>query len=64
MDINIIQLVVIVVLAGLAWWVNEQLNPVPVLKNVVSVVIVVVAILLVLQSLGFVSGSSHIRISG
>ena len=62
MDINIIQLVVIVVIAGLCWWVNEKLNNVPMLKTVIQVVIVVVAILLVLQSLGIMHGSSTMHI--
>lgn len=52
MDINVMQIIVIIVLAGLAYWVNEKLNTVPVLKTVVQVVIVVVAVLLLLQSLG------------
>ena len=61
MDINVISIVVICILAGLAIWVNDQLNNVPVLKKVVMVVIVVVAVILLLQSLG-VMGSMHSHI--
>ena len=61
MDINIIQLIVIIILCGLAWWANDMLNKVPVLKTVISVIIVVVGVVLVLQSLG-VMGSGHISI--
>jgi len=52
MSINIVAILVIIVLASLAYWVNEQINNVPVLKTVVRVVIVVGAVLLLLQSLG------------
>jgi hypothetical protein len=62
MDINIIQLIVICVIAGLCWWANETLNSVPILKKVVQVIIMVAAVLLVLQSLG-VMGSSSMHIT-
>ena len=63
MNINVIQIVVICVLGGLAYWVNEQLNTVPVLKTVVRVVIVVICVLLLLQSLGVVGGlNTHVRV--
>lgn len=61
MDIDIIRILVICVVAGLCWWANNKLNTVPVLRKVVQVIIVVVAVLLVLQSLGVMS-STHIRI--
>lgn len=57
MEINIIAIFVICILAGLAWYVNDNLNNVPILKKVIQVVIVVVAVLLLLQSLGLISGS-------
>jgi len=60
MNINIIAIVLIVIFAGLAWWVNETLNNIPVLKKIVSVIIVVVAVLLLIQSLGLIGG--HVRI--
>ena len=63
MDINIIQIVVIIILAGLAYWANGQLNKVPVLVNVVNVIIVLVAVLLLLQSLGIGTGSGHYHIN-
>ena len=63
MDINVMQLIVIIVLCGLAWWANNQLNNIPVLKNVVNVLIVVVGVLLVLRSLGVMdSNSMHVRV--
>jgi hypothetical protein len=62
MDINLIQIIVIIILAGLAWWANEMLNKIPVLKTVVSVIIVVVAVLCLLDSLGIYHSSSHIAI--
>ena len=64
MEINLIQLIVIIVLASLAWWANGKLNTVPVLKNVIDVLIVVVAILLVLQSLGIMGHmDTHYRVN-
>lgn len=59
MEINLIQLVLIIVIAGLCYWANEKLNTVPVLKTVVQVVIVVVAIILLLQSLGIMHHGSN-----
>jgi predicted PurR-regulated permease PerM len=61
MDVNILQLVVICAIAWLCWWVNDMLNKVPILNTVIKVIIVVVAVLLVLQSLGLVSGG-HISV--
>ena len=64
MDINIFQIIVIVILAGLAYWANGKLNTVPVLKTVLDVVIVVVAILLLLQSLGLMGHmDTHYRVN-
>lgn len=64
MEINVIQIIVICVLAGLCWWVNEMLNTVPVLKKVVAVLIVVVAVLLLLQSLGIMGSlNTHVRVN-
>jgi hypothetical protein len=61
MNIDIIQIIVIIVVVGLCYWANDQLNKVPVLINVVRVLIVVIAVLLLLQSLG-VMGSSHFHV--
>lgn len=55
------QIILIIVLAGLAIWVNDMLNTVPKLKQIVTVLIVVVAVLLLLQSLGVMN--SHVRIN-
>lgn len=63
MEINLIQIVVIIVIAGLCWYVNEALNRVPTLKQVVSVLIVVISVLMLLQSLGIFGTSTHIRIN-
>ena len=63
MEINLIQIIVIIVLAGLAYWANDQLNNVPVLKNVVRVLIVVIAVILLLQSFGILGGSANININ-
>ena len=60
MTINILGLIVIIILCGLAWYANNALNQVPVLKNVVSVIIVVVGVLLILQSVGLIGTSSTI----
>lgn len=54
--INVIGILVIVVLASLAWWVNEQVNKLPVLSKIVRIIIVVVAVLALLYSLGMISG--------
>lgn len=61
MHVDIMTIVVICIIAGLCYWVNEKLNAVPVVKTVVQVIIVVVAVLLILQSLNLVS--SNITIS-
>lgn len=58
MTINILVIIVIVVLTSLAYWSNENLNSVPGLKPMVKVVIVGVAILLLLSSIGLIQGSS------
>lgn len=64
MDINILAIVVIIILACLAWWANEKLNTVPVLKTVVQVIIVVVSVLLLLQNLGLTHNlDTHIRVN-
>ncbi len=64
MEINIIQLIVIIIIAGLAYWANDQLNKVPVLINVVRVLIVVIAVIMVLQSLGVMGGmNTHVRVN-
>jgi hypothetical protein len=60
-DINILQLIVICIIAGLCWWANETLNTVPVLKKVIQVLIVVVAVLLVLNSLGVTHSNMYIH---
>jgi ethanolamine transporter EutH len=61
MDINIIQLVVILVIAGLCWWVNEMLNHIAVLNTVIKVIIVVAAVLLILQSLGLMHSNVSVH---
>ena len=64
MEINIIQIVVICILAGLAYWANDKLNTVPVFKTVVQVLIVVVAVLLLLQSLGIMGSlNTNVRVN-
>ncbi len=63
MHINIMAILVICVIAGLCWWVNQQLNTVPVLNKVVSVVIVVVAVLLLLQSMGLIGTNTTVRLN-
>lgn len=62
MRIDIWDIVVICILAGLSWWVNEKLNQIPILKTVLQVIIVVVAVLLLLQSLGLGGNSPHVSI--
>jgi hypothetical protein len=58
MQINLIAILVIVILAGLCYYANNALNNVPVLKNVINVIIVVVSVLMILQSTGLL-GSTH-----
>jgi hypothetical protein len=62
MTINILQIVLIIVFASLAYWVNGMLNNVPKLKEIVSVLIVVVAVIMLLASL-FGKFNAHIAIS-
>jgi len=52
MDINVVGLIVTVIVACVAWWANETLNSVPILKTVVKVIIVVVALLCLWAALG------------
>jgi hypothetical protein len=64
MHISIVSIFVICVIAGLCWYVNETLNAVPVLKKVVAVVIVVVAVLCLLQSMGVMGDwNSSVRVN-
>lgn len=56
MTINVLGIVLIVIFAGLAWWANETLNKVPTLKPIIQVIIVVVAVVLLLQSVGLIGG--------
>lgn len=62
MEINILEIIVIVVLAGLAWYCNNALNNVPVLKNVLNVIIVVVSVLMLLTSVGLLGSNASIVI--
>lgn len=62
MDIDIIRIIVIIVIAGLCWFANEKLNNIPVLKTVIQVIIVVVAVLLLLQSLGIMGNNMRISV--
>jgi hypothetical protein len=62
MDINIVSIIVIIVIAGLCWWANQKLNTVPVLKNVVDVIIVVVAVLCLLSATGIWNGGPRISV--
>ena len=60
MDINIVGLIVTIVIAGVAWWINDVLNKVAILKTVVQVIIVVVALCLIWQDLGIHNQYIHI----
>ena len=62
MEINLVSILVIVIIAGLCWYANNALNNVPVLKNVINVIIVVVSVLLLLQSAGLIDTNSHVRV--
>lgn len=63
MEINVLAILVIVVLSVLAWWVNDKLNTVPILKTIIQVVIVVCAVILLLQNLGLMGNlDTHVRI--
>lgn len=62
MDIDIVRIFLIVVFASLAWWANLQLNKVPTLNNIVGVLIVVIAVVLLLQSLGIMGHSTTVRV--
>ncbi len=63
MNINILQIIAIITIAALSYWANDQLNNVPVLKNVVRVLIVVVAVLLLLQSFGMIGTNTHVHLN-
>ena len=58
MEINLIQIIAIIIIAGLCWYANAALNTIPVLKNVINVLIVVISVLALLNSLGIFHGNS------
>lgn len=58
MHINIREIVVICIVAGLFWWANDSLNRVPFLKQVIQVVIIVTSVLFLLQGLGLIDGTN------
>jgi hypothetical protein len=60
MDINVIGLIATIVIASVAWWANDKLNTVELLKTVLKVVIVVVALLLVWKFLGIHGQTIHV----
>ena len=62
MHIEIGKLIVIVALAGVAWYANEKLNRVPVMKEVISVIIVVVAVILALGACGLMGSNASISL--
>lgn len=62
MNIDIMQVIGIIIIAGLVYWTNDKLNNVPTLKKIVQVLIVVVAVVLLLQSIGII-GSINPRIN-
>jgi len=60
MDINITLLIATILCAIGAWYVNDKLNPVPFLKQVVFVLIVVIALLCIWGALGIHNHYLHI----
>lgn len=52
MEIDLVRVLLVIIIAALAWYANANLNPVPVLKNVVNVLIVVVSVLCLLSAFG------------
>ena len=64
MDIDIIAIVIIMIFAGLAWYANETLNKVPTLKQIVSVLIILIAVLYLFGALGLSSHfDKHLRVN-
>lgn len=51
---SILQVVVIIIISGLCWFANDKLNPVPYLKTVVQVLIVLASVLLSLHAFGLI----------
>ena len=62
MEINLLEILVIIILSVLAYWVNEKLNSIPILKTIIQVIIVIVAVLLLLQSLNLLNSGSTITV--
>lgn len=62
MEINIVAIIVILILAGVAWYANAKLNTIPILVNVVQVLIVVISVLMLLNACGLMGSSAHIVI--
>ncbi len=60
MDIQMAHIITIVVIAWLCYYANARLNSVPVLREVIQVLIILVAVLMVLQSTGLTG--AHVRI--
>ena len=60
MDINVVGLILTCIIAVAAWYANETLNNVPILKKVIQVLIIVVALLCVWSFLGVRSHTIHV----
>ncbi len=52
MEINIIGIVLTIIFASLAWYVNDAINDVPKLVKIVRAIILVVAVLCLLAFMG------------
>lgn len=60
MDINVVSLIVVIAVAIGAWYVNNQFNTIPLLRNVVNALIIIIGALLIWRSLGVHEQTLHV----
>ncbi len=62
MEINVAGIVLTIIFSTLAWYGNAKLNTVPVSNQIVSVLIVVLAVFFLVYYMGFSGLNSHISV--
>lgn len=63
MEINFGYIICIIVIGSLCWYGNEILNKMPLLKPIVSFLIVAVAVICLLDALGLMHGIHSMRVN-
>jgi uncharacterized membrane protein YfcA len=60
MDINVIGLIVVIAVAIGAWYVNNKFNTIPLFRNVINALIIIVGCLLIWKNLGVHQQTLHV----